>query len=497
MPSRVFRRTAACALLWALLMTACPSGAMAASFRDVPATHWAADAINRCAALGFFQGESATSFGLGHKISRAAFVVALSRFFGWESGQPQALYDDVPATAWYAGAVTAAYENDAITRQSEDFRSADPITREEMAVMLVRALGYGSIAAMAQEDDLPFTDVETNLGYIAMAYEMGIVTGTGETTFSPEGAATREQAAVVLMRLYDRMQSPMDVMAVVDDPAADLTGVDVAAISAGRLIAGSTARINQLMRPADAAAAVEAVHQAGGTALLRITGAPSVLHGSHTDNAAAVAQMVREGGYDGVYLDVEQSAGDRGTYLTKLVTALRQALGAKALLYVAVDAPTREGTQREYAAIGQTANRVVVRLAAEQEVVNGFPIAPTEPMEQLYEALALMDEQVPGAKLTVQLTTSATAWTKNGGFSSLSGERAMELMAQAGDASAWSGRYGCAYFQWQDTEERTTVVWYPDARGTALRTQLLRCFEVSQVCFTGVTGLASEMIAAV
>ena len=36
-----------------------------------------------------------------------------------------------------------------------------------------------------------------------MAHELGLVNGTAATTFSPDQTATREQAAVMLIRLYD------------------------------------------------------------------------------------------------------------------------------------------------------------------------------------------------------------------------------------------------------------------------------------------------------
>ena len=69
--------------------------------------------------------------------------------------------------------------------------------------MLVRAMGYGTIAGLAQDLPMPFRDVTTNVGYIAMAHELGLVNGTAATTFSPDQTATREQAAVMLIRLYD------------------------------------------------------------------------------------------------------------------------------------------------------------------------------------------------------------------------------------------------------------------------------------------------------
>ena len=85
----------------------CP--AAAAGFTDVPASHWAAADIDRCVKLGFFQGESASRFGVGHPMTRAAFAVVLSRFFGWTTTAPtKAPFTDVPANAWYAGAVQAA-----------------------------------------------------------------------------------------------------------------------------------------------------------------------------------------------------------------------------------------------------------------------------------------------------------------------------------------------------------------------------------------------------
>lgn len=137
---------------------------------------------------GWFQGESATTFGVGHPMTRAAFAVVLCRFFGWEMVTPQkGTYEDVQdPSAWYYSAVETAYANGAITRQTDTFRPADSITREEMAAMLVRALGYGTIAGLAQEVSAPFRDTTTNAGYIAMAYELGIVNGTSGTTFEPD-----------------------------------------------------------------------------------------------------------------------------------------------------------------------------------------------------------------------------------------------------------------------------------------------------------------------
>ena len=51
------------------------------------------------------------------------------------------------------------------------------ISREEMAVMLVRALGYGTLAQSLSGLELPFDDVTDNRGYVAIAYDIGMITG--------------------------------------------------------------------------------------------------------------------------------------------------------------------------------------------------------------------------------------------------------------------------------------------------------------------------------
>ena len=58
-------RALACLTLLAVLAGVTAVPASAAGFRDVPKNHWAAESIQRCVSLGFFQGKSPDTFGLG------------------------------------------------------------------------------------------------------------------------------------------------------------------------------------------------------------------------------------------------------------------------------------------------------------------------------------------------------------------------------------------------------------------------------------------------
>ena len=191
------------------LLTGSASPALAAGgYSDVPRDHWAAQSVRRAGELGLFQGVGGGRFGLGEPITRAAFVTALVRLFDWEAERPQSpAFSDVPAGAWYFSAVETAFAHDAFRLQQGRFRPEEPITREEMAVMLVRSLGYTSLAVTLGAEECPFTDVSVSPGYITLAYDLGIVGGTGNGRFDPGSSAAREQAAAVLVRVYDKLHA--------------------------------------------------------------------------------------------------------------------------------------------------------------------------------------------------------------------------------------------------------------------------------------------------
>ena len=140
MKRNLFRRALACLCLCAVLSGGLCVPARAAGFRDVPAGHWAADAISQCVTQGWFQGKSADTFGVGQPMTRSAFAVVLSRFFGWQSsGAYYQIFSDVPQGAWYEPALRACYEHGAVTRQTGTYRPGDAVTREELAVTRIRA----------------------------------------------------------------------------------------------------------------------------------------------------------------------------------------------------------------------------------------------------------------------------------------------------------------------------------------------------------------------
>ena len=200
---RLLKKTILLVLTCVLLCTAV-SAADAKKFSDVPNGHWAAESIGGCSKYGLMEGVGSDRFGLGLNMSRAAYVTALCRLMEWEMIKPEkgSFADNLQSDMWYYSAVETAYAHGVLTEQSENCRPNDAVTREEMAVMSVRALGYTMLAGTVGGAACPFKDVSTNQGYVTIAYQMGIVKGVDEYNFDAGRTATREEAATILLRVF-------------------------------------------------------------------------------------------------------------------------------------------------------------------------------------------------------------------------------------------------------------------------------------------------------
>lgn len=479
-------RALACLTLLAVLAGLMAAPASAAGFRDVPSGHWAAESIQRCVSLGFFQGKSADRFGLGEEMTRSAFAVVLCRFFGWETPAPESpTFTDVPADAWYAGAVEAAYDHGAVTDQREEFRPNDAITREELAVMLVRALGYGTIAGLAQDLSIPFQDVTTNAGYITMAYDLGLMDGTSSTAFSPQKTAPREQVAVILMRLYDKIHGEAPDVVAVTTEGTDPTGLSVAAIPATRLMGvGGKASVTVSMTAEAAAALRDAAHSAGAQALLYVTGGTSALNGDAQEAAAALVQAVEDGGYDGLFLDMPQLQDAKKRELTQLTQAVDSALG-DVPFYLGVEAPVWAGKQYDgydYEALSQAADCLVLRITSYENQSDTFPTAPVNPLEEVYYALASLKGEADAGKLALMLDLEPSVWSASGQPEELSQEELTALMERG--EHHYSNRYACAYLTGTGDGGEELVAWYLDYQAVQERIRMARAFGVSRLCLS-------------
>ena len=140
-------------------------------------------------------------------------VMVLWSLFGDET-------DDIPAgenpfSDTDNPSVLAAYELGIVTGKSDSiFDPSGSILRQESAAMLARtvqALGIDTAHAPAAA----FADGNQIASYaiypINFVAEKEIMTGVGDNRFSPTGTYTREQSILTMVRLYDVLNSELDI----------------------------------------------------------------------------------------------------------------------------------------------------------------------------------------------------------------------------------------------------------------------------------------------
>ncbi|MNW39648.1 Endoglucanase precursor [compost metagenome] len=174
--------------------------------------HWAKDAIFELASKLIVEPRSGASFAPDKSITRAEFAVFIAKGLGLEGDETSARrFTDVTSgtTAEYIGAAAKA---GIITGNTDgSFKPENYITREQMALMMVRAMDYsgyntqlsGSSAQYLSKfkDSAKIQNKET----VAKAVREGIIQGVTTNTFQPQGNATRAQAVVMLKRVLDKL----------------------------------------------------------------------------------------------------------------------------------------------------------------------------------------------------------------------------------------------------------------------------------------------------
>ena len=180
-------------------------------FTDVPEGAWYEDAAAYVYQHGLMAGTSATTFAPDATTSRSMIATILWRIAGSPVVDYAMDFGDVPQGQWYSEAIRwAASEGIVSGYGNGTFGTNDSITREQFAAMLYRFAqeqGY-DVSVGENTNILSYTDAEDVAEYAIPAMQWavgaGIISGTGDgSTLSPQGQATRAQAAVMLMQFCE------------------------------------------------------------------------------------------------------------------------------------------------------------------------------------------------------------------------------------------------------------------------------------------------------
>lgn len=173
-------------------------------FTDIPTdvAAWADESITALYKKGVINGRTETTFDPNGNVTRAEFTKMLVLALGLEAPDAANPFTDVAETDWFAPYVKVAAATGVTTGTSETtFSPSDPITREQMCTMIVRAvrdaLGKELGTATAEfADNAEISDWAIEA--VAILENASIVNGIGDGYFAPKMSATRAQTAKVL-----------------------------------------------------------------------------------------------------------------------------------------------------------------------------------------------------------------------------------------------------------------------------------------------------------
>lgn len=216
-----------CVLLLSVMMLCLSVPAQAAETTDY-LDHWAKEEIQTALQAGWVSGYPDGSFRPEETITRAEFTrMLLAAFrltpdsetvqFMANHSQPQTPLEDMQGH-WLAdqGWLQAALVSGLVVSDDYNehcFRPEKPVSRREIALMTVRAMGL-VYPAQTRDQPLEVADREEIpqwvRGYIRLGLEAGALTGYPDGTFRHEGTATRGEAAAMVARAVQCAQEGAD-----------------------------------------------------------------------------------------------------------------------------------------------------------------------------------------------------------------------------------------------------------------------------------------------
>ena len=173
------------------------NGQVYIGFTDLEDYEWAREAIEGLYRRGVVNGKDDTHFAPEDKVTRAEFTKMVIEALGIKAVDTNSGFSDVDADSWYAPYITAARNSGVVMGDGDKFNPEGAITREDIAVILFRAMEIEEVS-----NKTIFTDYDSISDYAKDAviglFEAGVVNGTGSGAFEPKNSAIRAEAAKMI-----------------------------------------------------------------------------------------------------------------------------------------------------------------------------------------------------------------------------------------------------------------------------------------------------------
>ena len=174
-------------------------------YADVPEDAWYYEDVKYVTQQGLFTGVGGGLFEPDATMTRAMLATVLYRMEGEPPAEGENTFSDVAENGWYTDAVLWAAQAGLVQGYGNGrFGTGDPITREQLAVLLYRYAAYKGEDVSAQAE-LTFTDAGDVAAWAETALRWAVaeklINGMNGGVLAPHGSASRAQVAAILQRV--------------------------------------------------------------------------------------------------------------------------------------------------------------------------------------------------------------------------------------------------------------------------------------------------------
>ena len=178
-------------------------------FADVVNGSWYYNGVTKAFDSALFSGTGAGNFSPNTPMTRAMFVVVLSKIAGVDTSKYGVSgFKDVPASSWYTKPVTWASQYGIVGGTAPTTFSPDSsVTREQICVMLKAYVDKMGVSAPEVNPLKTFKDdgkiSSWAKGAVYFCQRHGFVAGDNSGNFNPANPATRAQVAVIAVNFNE------------------------------------------------------------------------------------------------------------------------------------------------------------------------------------------------------------------------------------------------------------------------------------------------------
>ncbi|NLY21516.1 MAG: hypothetical protein GXZ08_09580 [Tissierellia bacterium] len=488
-------------------------------FTDVPNDHWASEHIYKLKELNITSGVGDNQFGIGQTLTRAEFVTFLCKLMKWEiiENSESIFSDNSDSSEWFFPYINTAQKHNVITDSDDVFRPRDAITRREMAVMMINAIGYNELARDLNSDKSYFDDVTEDIGFINLAKDFGLINGIDERNYGPNNTAKREEVAAILARMNNNISMEIEHKNAFyairsSNQKQSINHFDSISFGwsryefeDGNLILNTSASNNNEYNTPEGYEVIISLSSNKDKLLMMASSnedSAKILSDSNLRRKAAELAAEFSGNFDGVVVDFEGLKGnDLKVGLNEYLEILRANIGNKKI-YVAVHPRGREDRvyfdAYDYKTIGRIADKVILmahdynaKSLTEAEMNQGVIDTPISPIKDVYYAIKAITDPNSGVedhnKILLQISFVSAQWkTRDGKVLNQKPftpnyDAIMGRMNQSAELD-YSKKYENPFIKFYDADDDTNnIIWYEDSRSVAAKIELAKLLNIKGI----------------